>query len=412
MARTEQELIQQMKSYLESRFDYYMGVFQDMVKINSFTENIYGIDRLSSYTASVFKPLGFSSRQVQSVNPLYGKHLILTRNGSSKKAIGCVSHLDTVFTSEDEKKNNFTWRIAGDRIYGPGTNDIKGGTILMLMILDVLLKTEPEKFNKITWILLFDASEETESDDFGELCIEQLKDNAAACLVFEGGKSLGNKHFLVTSRKGRAVFRIITDGNGTHAGTRHKAGASAIEQMADVIKIISGFTDYSKELTFNAGVISGGTVLNRVPHFCESLVEMRAFSLSIFEEGISKILSLNGFSSVSSADGTYSCKTRIELLRKNPSWPVNEKTGNIFRYWQEAADLLGLSVVQQERGGLSDGNFIWNHIPAIDGLGPDGENSHCSESLPDGSKDQEYALRSSFIPKTLLNSFALLKLIG
>jgi glutamate carboxypeptidase len=72
---------------------------------------------------------------------------------------------------------------------------------------------------------------------------------------------------------------------------------------------------------------------------------------------------------------------------------------------------MGIQVSPEERGGLSDGNLLWNDFPTLDGLGPTGANAHCSERSQDGSKDQEYAERSSFIPKTMLNVVAILELL-
>jgi glutamate carboxypeptidase len=60
---------------------------------------------------------------------------------------------------------------------------------------------------------------------------------------------------------------------------------------------------------------------------------------------------------------------------------------------------------------LSDGNHFWRQLPTLDGLGPAGGNAHCSEQSLDGSKEQEYCLVSSFVPKTLLNIAAVLRLI-
>ncbi len=40
--------------------------------------------------------------------------------------------------------------------------------------------------------------------------------------------------------------------------------------------------------------------------------------------------------------------------------------------------------------GLSDGNLIWDVVPTLDGLGPSGDNDHCSERSADGSKLPEY----------------------
>jgi glutamate carboxypeptidase len=40
-----------------------------------------------------------------------------------------------------------------------------------------------------------------------------------------------------------------------------------------------------------------------------------------------------------------------------------------------------------------------------------GRNGHCSERSADGTKDQEYANQSSFVPKTILNFAAVKKII-
>jgi glutamate carboxypeptidase len=71
-----------------------------------------------------------------------------------------------------------------------------------------------------------------------------------------------------------------------------------------------------------------------------------------------------------------------------------------------------MPVSIQERGGLSDGNLIWDAAPTLDGLGPWGDNDHCSQRSADGTKVPEYVEVSSFVPKALLNTVAILKLVA
>ena len=52
--------------------------------------------------------------------------------------------------------------------------------------------------------------------------------------------------------------------------------------------MIASFTDYSQQITFNVGVVNGGSVVNRVPHHAEALVEMRAFSPDSLREWLSE----------------------------------------------------------------------------------------------------------------------------
>ncbi|MBN2159203.1 MAG: M20/M25/M40 family metallo-hydrolase [Spirochaetes bacterium] len=409
--------VEAVQRYLERGMPRYLDILSDMVAINSYTLNTAGVNRLAAYTAGAFKELGFADEQIRSTVPDFGNHLALSRPGGSPIVIGCVSHLDTVFSPEEEERNDFRWRVEGDRVYGPGTIDIKGGTVVMLMTLEAIRHAAPAVFDKVNWTLLLDASEEMESDDFGALCCDRLRAPASngdtrACLVFEAGLSRGGNFYMVASRKGRAELRITVEGKGAHSGVAHRKGASAITQMADVVQRLEALTDYEKELTVNVGRIAGGSQINRVPHFAEAFAEMRAFEPDVFEKALADITALDGLSGVASADGGFSCRTGVELVRRVPAWPHNEASGRLLAHWQAAGELLGSRVILEKRGGLSDGNFTWEQVPTLDGLGPSGGNPHCSEHSADGSKEQEYAVVSSFVPKAVLNAMAIIKIAG
>ncbi|MFM8320568.1 MAG: hypothetical protein ACKOC5_06590, partial [Chloroflexota bacterium] len=145
----------------------------------------------------------------------------------------------------------------------------------------------------------------------------------------------------------------------------------------------------------------GGTVVNRVPHAAELAVEMRAFDPQVFEDGVQKMLALDGSSDVASQDG-HPCRVQVEMIARNVPWPRNPATDRLYALFHAAGAALGLEVPVELRGGLSDGNLIWHRFPTIDGLGPCGDNAHCSERAADGSKEPEFVLISSFVPKAEL----------
>lgn len=387
-----------------------------MVGINSFTANAAGVNELGVLTAALFAEFGFVAEMIQSDNPLYGQHLILTRagrpaDGRAAPRIGLVSHLDTVFPPDEEERNDFRWREEEERIYGPGVVDIKGGTIMIYMIMSALRAIFPREFQSTTWVILLDASEESGGRDFGRLCVERLDEEALGCLVFEPGSWTGKSPHIVVARKGMAIYRIEVEGKAAHAGSAHAQGANAVLQMADVIDRICRMTDYDRGLTFNVGTVAGGTVINRVPHFASASVEMRAFDENVFAEGVAGVMALNDLSTVRSNDGAFSCRVRTKVINTVSPWPRNPQTEQLFKVWRSTAERLGYSAVAEERAGLSDGNYFWHELPTIDGLGPDGGNAHCSERSEDGSKDQEYVLQASFEPKALLNTMAILGLL-
>lgn len=409
---TQPIVYQDITAYLEGKLPFYLDLLRQMVNINSFTANPEGVNALGRVTVEAFVQLGFEADTVQSVNPDFGRHLTLTRPGSADRKIGLISHLDTVFPPEEERRNNFAWREAGRRIYGPGVVDIKGGTLVIYMVMEALKRFAPELYDEITWVVLLNASEEREAADFGRLCLERLGAESLAALVFEGGRLVKNRFAIVAARKGIARYKIMVNGRAAHAGSNHALGANAIVQLAETIQRVAALTDYERDLTFNVGVVAGGVVTNRVPHYAEASVEMRAFEAEVYEDGIARMLAFDGQSTVRSAKANYPCQVEVKLLDQLGPWAPNPATDRLLSIWQETAASLGMRVIREERGGLSDGNLIWRQIPTLDGLGPSGGNAHCSEQSSDGRKEQEYVEPGSLVPKTLLNTLAILRVIG
>jgi glutamate carboxypeptidase len=418
--RMEQSLlIRNLQTNLQEHLPQHLDLLRQMVNINSFTSNPAGVNELGKMTAETFSKLGFEAEFVQAADFIYGQHLVLTRparsvNGRGAPKIGLISHLDTVYPAAEEWENDFSWRISGKRIYGPGVYDIKGGTVMIYMMLAALQAEAPAFFDSVSWVVLLNAAEEALVPDFGHLILEHLSGETLASLVFEGGEAAHvepGEYRLVVARKGMARYHIRVEGKAAHAGTAHALGANAILQMADVVKRISSLTDYEKDLTINVGTIAGGTVINRVPHQASASMEMRAFSPATFAATSEKITALNGFSSVRSANDGYPCQVHVDVLGEWGPWASNEKSKALMALWQETGRELGLRILPQERGGLSDGNWTWYDIPTVDGLGPDGGNAHCSERSDDGSKDQEYILPGSYVPKALMNILGIMRLV-
>jgi glutamate carboxypeptidase len=123
-------------------------------------------------------------------------------------------------------------------------------------------------------------------------------------------------------------------------------------------------------------------------------------------------LALAGKGEVQSPADGFACQVKVEILTESSPWPRNPGTDGLFKLWKQSADELGLAVNGEERGGLSDGNLTWDAVPTLDGLGPWGDNDHCSERSLDGSKLPEFVEVSTFVPKAILNMAAILKLYG
>ena len=135
-----------VRAHLSQLLPEALRLLEGMVGINSFSMNREGVNQLARFTADCFAPLGFTAEYVPSHFPEFGHHLVLTRRGRSTRNVALIAHLDTVFPPEEEQRNNFKWSVEGDRIFGPGTHDIKGGTVMIWLVLKALQTQAPETF--------------------------------------------------------------------------------------------------------------------------------------------------------------------------------------------------------------------------------------------------------------------------
>lgn len=401
--------ITELQTFLADVLPEALQHLRRMVDINSFTTNAEGVNRVGNITAECFAELGFKPAFVESENPAHGRHLILQRNAHAGKPVLLVTHLDTVFPPDEELRHDFRWKEspAEGRIYGPGTVDIKGGTVLIWMMLRALRDHAPRLFDETHWIIAANAAEEVMSADFAVRVRELCPDGARAVLVFEGGQIKGTDYQIVTARKGRAEYRITSEGRAAHAGSSHAEGVNAIVALCDAVKTAAAITDYAAGLTVNVGHIYGGTALNRVPHEAIAELEVRAYEQSAMQRAHTALKSL-----VAKNPVAQEARLKVECLGRTPAWPASEATACVFFHWADAALQLGLRAVATSRGGLSDANYLCGLGPTLDGLGPSGANAHCSERSPDGSKVPEYVDVDSFVPKAAMNVLALSRLLA
>lgn len=384
-----------------------LDLLRQLVSINSFTANPAGVDAVARLTAEAFAALGFASEFVPCTIAGTGHHLFLTRRGAGGEPVVLVTHSDTVFPPEEEARHDFRWdpRPEEGRIYGPGTIDIKGGTVSIWLLLHLLREHAPEMFEQTHWIIAANAAEEVTGDDFGHATEERCQGVARAVLVFEGGPVDERGWHIVTSRKGRSTWKLHAEGKAAHAGSQHHEGVNAIDALAGVLPGISAMTSAGDERTVNLGMVRGGTVVNRVPHEAAAEWECRATAPEALQAADAFFASLSG----NAANGAL---LTAERTGHTAAWPQTAAAAALFRHWERAAAAMGLAAVPVPRGGLSDANHLWRLGPTLDGLGPWGGNAHCSVRSADGSKLPEYLETKSLVPKAVMNASALVDLLA
>jgi len=387
------------EAFLRSILDGTIARLRELVEIGSYTRDRDGVNRCGDACAPWFAPLGMAERRVPSVSPECGDHRIWTVGPDDAQAPGVilVAHLDTVYPEL------WPWREEGDRLYGPGVADIKGGIAVIAMALRALAETDAALFDRTRFTVLLNATEEGGCYDFPLFAPAVVRPGDRAALVFETGFAAeGGGSTIVVSRKGAARWRLRVTGKEAHSGNAHRSGASAIRELCRLVERIEGWTDHAAGRTFNVGLIEGGSAVNAVPGSATAVVDLRTVTRADHAWGREKVAGLVGEGSVASADGSFRTRVTVEELPGYPPWEPNGASDALGDLVVATARELGLRVVPERRGGASDGAHFAPLLPTVDGLGPVGRHTHCSVHDPARGLEQESADRLSFVPRAWL----------
>ena len=310
----------------------------------------------------------------------FGDNLIVRNNAAGNGAgILLLSHIDTVHPI-GTLAGPLPFRRDGDKLYGPGLFDMKGGAYLALEAFRQVVTADSAK---LPLTFLFTSDEEVGSPTSRRL-IESEARRARYVLVTEPARDGGK---IVTSRKGVGRFEINATGIPAHSGARHSDGRSAIKEMARQVLAIEEMTDYTRGVTTTVGVIAGGTAPNVIPQYCHATADLRVRDEVAGAEFEAKILGLEPFDP--------GVKLEVTGGMNRPPFEKTTAIDVLFRHAQAVARGIGFDLQHTEMtGGGSDGNFTAAlGVPTLDGLGIDGDGAHT---------EWEHGLISSIEPRTLL----------
>ncbi len=289
-----------------------------------------------------------------------------------------LSHLDTVHPVGTLARNPF--RREGDRVFGPGTYDMKGGAYLALYAFRHLARLNRRTPLPITFLYV---SEEEVGSPISREIIEREARRARYVLVTEPAREGGR---IVTARKGVARFTVTVRGRAAHSGTRPQDGRSAIREMARQILFIEGLTDFARGTTANVGLLRGGTAVNVVPAHCVAEVDLRVPDMAAADEAIAALRGLVPH------DPDVEITVEGELNR--PPFEKSAAIAALFEHARSLAAEIGFQLGDVKTGGGSDGNFTAAlGVPTLDGLGVDGEGGHT---------EHEQLYYSSLVPRATL----------
>jgi succinyl-diaminopimelate desuccinylase len=178
------------------------------------------------------------------------------------------SHLDVV----PARPEQFTPRVVGDRLYGRGAYDMKGGLAGMMCAVRDLAG---QKDVRVHFVCISDEeSEEEEPQRGSDYLVERGYTGDFAVTGEPTDLHIG------VEAKGVLAMRLEVSGTSAHGSTPW-VGDNAVLKAIDVFRRIESlpFARESSDLfdrpSINLGRISGGDVVNRVPERCEIVVDIR-----------------------------------------------------------------------------------------------------------------------------------------
>lgn len=211
--------------------------------------------------------------------PVYDKnrqHLVAEKGVSGAAGPLVLSgHLDTVPLGDQAwTLDPFSGEIKGDRIYGRGSSDMKGGVAAMtLAAIEATADTAPDGGIR----LIFSAGEESGCLGVLQLVNTHKKLGKARAVIV--GEPTAN--IPATGHKGALYLKVVIKGKTAHS-SMPELGVNAIYKAARSISRIEYFQfGVEKDMllgypSINVGKIRGGMNINSVPDHAEFTVDIRS----------------------------------------------------------------------------------------------------------------------------------------
>lgn len=339
--------------HVERGADDQLRFVEELCRVNSYTDNIDGVQRVAGM---ILERAGSLFRTHEPVEDEAGRTHHILRSGGDGPAIYLLGHLDTVFPPGHPFQS---CSRKGNWLTGPGTGDMKGGLAVIVSALEAL--AHAGVIDSMNLSMILGADEETGSTG-SRAIYERERERAAACLTAE---CAGENGELVASRHGKAGGRLDCSGEQDHVGKGNGKKTSAVLELSRAVIALESLNGVFPDVTVNVGQISGGLGPSTVAGEAHCLFDLRWHEEIYFEKLVSEARRLTEDRT------TGGGRCRLTILNHRPAMPATEGTARLKAALKLIAGSTGTVITTEHRRGTSDANFFGAAgVPTIDGFGP------------------------------------------
>ncbi len=356
----ERVLAMNLVKEIEKQLPEMLGVLQNLVELESPSNEKAAIDKLVDYLDEQARARGMQTERFN--QPIQGDHLRVSfgpDDAAEKLLILC--HIDTVWPLGTLETIPFS-NVEGI-LRGPGVFDMKLGGAQALFALQKVMERGLLGDKQVS--ILYTSDEEIGSRTSRPLIEEFAKDCKCVMVLEPSVPPLGS---LKTFRKGVGGFKIEITGKASHAGANPELGISAVTELAHQILYIQGLANKELGTTVSVNVVTAGTKSNVIPAKAYASVDLRVKTLEEGDRITRDVLESKPFTNA---------EVKITGGVSRPPMIRSETAVAMFKHAQGLASELGFDLTEASTGGGSDGNFTAAiGIPTIDGLGAVGAGGH------------------------------------
>jgi glutamate carboxypeptidase len=388
----------QIAQHLDARLDESTVLLKQLVNINSGTMNFAGVKQVGMLLKHQYDALGFTTQWLDGAEFDRAGHLVATYESISHPnaaKILLIGHLDTVFAKDDDFQT--ITELANNRIAGPGITDMKGGDVIMLAALQALQKQGLLQQLNIKVVMTGDEESSGRPLSLSKQAIIDAAIWADIALGFEDGDS--NIATAVTSRRGSVNWTLTVKGKPAHSSQifTDENGDGAIFEAARILNEFRVQLRHEKLLTFNPGLIAGGTRVTQQGDKSNYGVfgKTNVIAKDTLVKGGIRAVSpeqLEQAKAMMQTIVSQNLRHTSAILEFQPGYPPMAQTPanlNLLALYSRVSEDLGygiITAVDPRNAGAADISFAASHVDmSLDGLGLMGSGGHTKDEVADMS---------------------------